>query len=1245
MRCQRAWMLLTAVWLQVAWLAGAVPTFHHETSSLARRQGISTSLRIMPLGDSITRGSLSTNTNGYRGPLQARLSGTTFDFIGTLVDGDMKDRSHQGHSGKFLSDIESYSLLSIRARPNVILLHGGTNDVDLQRDVSTAPERLGSIIDQLLDRCPDAVVFVAKIIGAKDAALQSRIDAFNSGVAKEVESRASSGKHVLLVDMSTILNTADLADKKHPNDSGYSKMADSWYEAILEADAKGWIGKPVKPEVTIGVGLNNGAGESENAECSGSKWTKKANAANLVRIWEEKGQIFPGHEDASLNNVIFADVTGDGIDDYLLVSDDGQVRAWRGTGTGFEPIGIIVSGPEGVDGRKVRFADLDGDGLADYIVLYDDGAAKAWRNLGKFGSTDAKKWEEVGTIAEGVKGVTGDKVQFADIDGDGLADYLIIYDGGSVAALRNTGNVLSDSSGRKWEEMGTIAPGVAGIPGSKIRFFDFDGDGLADFVIVYDGGSVEVFLNSGNLLNDKSPKWKAIGVVATGVKGVAGKNVRFANLDDDGLADFIALSNDGAVTAYMNSGRYDRAAGVRFADLNGDGRDDFLWVHEDGSADAWLNEGGSGGNWKSIGRIARSPAGATREKVVFADIDGDGRADYLILFDGGAVKGFRNNGNLSPEGGNWEDLGMITDGVGVEGRKLQFADVDGDGLADLLVIYDGGAVKAYKNNGLGSPSGMFSEIGTIATGVSGATGDKIRMTDIDGDGTADYLVVYDGGSVLFYRNNGNLEADPDRRSWDALGVIAAGVQDQGIVLFADLNGDGRSDYLNVHSDGVVDAYLNNCAWAGGSDPETPVPGEDTDDDDDDDPPEIPLCEETLDDADPDNSARVWHRSRAGVIADDFINASGPENWVQKLDNEIFGRLSDSWFCFDTGTVCQLQHSCDAYDEKEVAGAYHLYYSIQQARSFFTSFHERIQDNAIKEILDIEQVIADLKWRDSDDFPPVFALLAGAFTMISGATPFNAWVSGTTSFLGGAASFISSLPADSNDDGDYSARLAAFVKQGFVALNEHVDTVTAVLFGDDPDQDKIPAEMQKQSFDNAIVRAFGDGQWLLQNPTKNLKSDMDVMYRRVKQALAVLILRHSRRCIVLINTDVAPHQCEEQDPDAWWDEERGECFNMFCIDGNNMLVDMETDFGSKLWSPDGDYNFDRDELYANAYDCWMANDGKIGEPVWKGEPGSIPECFFGMVVVKGSYAFENDGKVTLANFPGQFEGRFWFGLEF
>ena len=300
-------VLLAALCLQLAVVFGT-PTA--PLSTLSRRV-LRTELRIMPLGDSITRGSLSTNTNGYRGPLQKKLNTINWDFIGTLADGTMKDPSHQGHSGKMISDIASYSLESVGARPNLILLHAGTNDVDLQRDIENAPDRLAALVDQLLKRCPDATVLVAQIIGSKSADLQARIDRFNDAVAALINSRAKSGKHVALVDMSRILDPSkDLADNKHPNDSGYAKMAEAWFAAIEKAEEKEWFGDPLKPEVTVGVGLNNGeGGSSGNVQCDGPRWVKHENAGS-IKIWEGRGQIFDGYPGSKPENVLFSDVTG-----------------------------------------------------------------------------------------------------------------------------------------------------------------------------------------------------------------------------------------------------------------------------------------------------------------------------------------------------------------------------------------------------------------------------------------------------------------------------------------------------------------------------------------------------------------------------------------------------------------------------------------------------------------------------------------------------------------------------------------------------------------------------------------------------------------------------------------------------------------------------------------------------------------------------------------------------------------------
>lgn len=74
--------------------------------------------------------------------------------------------------------------------------------------------------------------------------------------------------------------------------------------------------------------------------------------------------------------------------------------------------------------------------------------------------------------------------------------------------------------------------------------------------------------------------------------------------------------------------------------------------------------------------------------------------------------------------------------------RLEFADVDGVKRASCLIIYSGGAVKAYLD------TGMFP---TIRKGQRiREDGYKIRFADLNGDGQDDFPVLYDGGAVKYW---------------------------------------------------------------------------------------------------------------------------------------------------------------------------------------------------------------------------------------------------------------------------------------------------------------------------------------------------------------------------------------------------------------------------------------------------------------------------------------------------------------
>lgn len=170
--------------------------------------------------------------------------------------------------------------------------------------------------------------------------------------------------------------------------------------------------------------------------------------------------------------------------------------------------------------------------------------------------------------------------------------------------------------------------------------------------------------------------WQDIGIIAGGVEGVPGSSVRFAQLDKKGVLDYLSINDAGTVQAWLQIGDASRGDAVRFHDLDGDGRADMLWISPDGEVSAWLNTGLDNKNWKDIGVIAKLN-GVRRDKIQFADIDGDKKADFLIVYPNGAVDGYRNNGALGIASPSFDYLGQVATGVGEEGRKVRWADVDG----------------------------------------------------------------------------------------------------------------------------------------------------------------------------------------------------------------------------------------------------------------------------------------------------------------------------------------------------------------------------------------------------------------------------------------------------------------------------------------------------------------------------------------------------------------------------------------
>ncbi|MFD8598158.1 FG-GAP-like repeat-containing protein [Kitasatospora sp. NPDC059646] len=252
---------------------------------------------------------------------------------------------------------------------------------------------------------------------------------------------------------------------------------------------------------------------------------------------------------------------------------------------------------------------------------------------------------------------------------------------------------------------------------------------------------------------------------------------------------------------------------VRWADFDGDHRPDYYLIADSGEVTVYLNRGGNlvANGWQLIGKVAK---GATndRSRVRLVDFDGDGKADYLVIGDGGEVTAFLNRGGdtVSTTTG-WQNVGTVASGATFNPDQVRFADFDGDGKTDYLVIGDGGEVTAYLNRG-GIPAGAngWQLVGKVA---KGATNDRsrVRFADFDGDGKADYWVINTNNSVTTSLNRGG-DTVSTTSGWQYLGSVAAGLtSDQNRVQFVDFTADSHADYLITGPNGAtsVNAWAHN----------------------------------------------------------------------------------------------------------------------------------------------------------------------------------------------------------------------------------------------------------------------------------------------------------------------------------------------------------------------------------------------------------------------------------------------------
>lgn len=260
--------------------------------------------------------------------------------------------------------------------------------------------------------------------------------------------------------------------------------------------------------------------------------------------------------------------------------------------------------------------------------------------------------------------------------------------------------------------------------------------------------------------------------------------------------------------------------GFRYLDINGDGRADVVFVNDDGSTVIYINQRGDKSDglglkphWLLAGSThAGFPddTSMTRDNILFGRIYGSGRQDYI------RVNEILVSKELTYQFSVWENTG--SGGTKLNGDGVRFCDLDGDGTDDLIYIWGGGMVDAWRRDDGNDGTFTWTSWGRL---IELAVDRKfVHFADWDGDGRCDILHVDKAtGDVSFYQNY-QLNKGNTRPYFTAgSSVVSGGKCPQGnspsltdlAVHFGDLDGDGRADYLCMDPDGRTVAWQNTAS--------------------------------------------------------------------------------------------------------------------------------------------------------------------------------------------------------------------------------------------------------------------------------------------------------------------------------------------------------------------------------------------------------------------------------------------------
>ncbi|MER5485033.1 FG-GAP-like repeat-containing protein [Streptomyces sp. NPDC002812] len=235
------------------------------------------------------------------------------------------------------------------------------------------------------------------------------------------------------------------------------------------------------------------------------------------------------------------DMTNDGIADLAAVWGNGSLYLYPGDKTkGLAGTDIAqLGGTTWATTKQLAAGDFNGDGISDLMAIWNDGTLHLYKGDGKGKVVDAVTVTQGGNTWGTVKQFTA-----GDFTGDGIADLMAVWNDGTLHLYKGTGDgQLAPES--KVNTGGNTWSTVKLLPGG-----DFNGDGIADLMAVWNNGTLHYYPGDGTgQIGNEVPVLLGGSTWGTVLHMTAG------DFNGDGISDLMAVWNDGSLHLYKGDGK------------------------------------------------------------------------------------------------------------------------------------------------------------------------------------------------------------------------------------------------------------------------------------------------------------------------------------------------------------------------------------------------------------------------------------------------------------------------------------------------------------------------------------------------------------------------------------------------------------------------------------------------------------------------------------------------------------------